>query len=216
MGIAVSGHGGDLGRDGDLRSGGNGKAVDQKGNGVRAAGRRDDGERMPPRIVGDVDLRAGAGAIDGGDFASDSGVGEFKFGVAVVETGAVKSDFVLAGGDGDRRDSVDVRRLPDVERVGEVRIVVTVGGLDNDDVLAVIGEAEMEERIPDKSFLGMREFAARGIGENQRGVQTVAVAGGAEIEEPMGVFGGVESEEVEVAIGIEPAEDGRRDGRDLR
>jgi hypothetical protein len=133
-----------------------------------------------------------------------------------VEAGAVEGDLMAAGGEGDGGDGVDVGGLADVERVGEVGVVVAVGGLDDDDVVAIGGEVEVEKGIPNEAFFGVGEFATVGVGEDESGVETVALAGGAEIEEPVGVFGGVETEEVEIAVGIEAAEYGGGRGDGLR
>lgn len=185
-------------------------------DGGGAAGFGDDGELLwAIGESGDDDFGAGGGAVGLGEAAGDLGVGEFERGGGIVEPGAVKGDFMAAGREGERSEGIDVGGLADVERVGEVGVVAGVGGLDGDEVVAIGVEGVGEEGVPDEAFLGVGELAAVGIEEDEGCIEAVALARGAEIEEPMGVFGGVETEEIEIAVGGEAAKDGGGDGDGL-
>src|SRR6266404_1833530 len=101
-----------------------------------------------------------------------------------------------------------MRRRTDIELIGEIRVEAHVGGLNDRVVVAGLVESVGDERVPDEGVFAVGDLAALRIEQDQGGVESVAVAGRAQVENPgLAFVRDAEAEEVEIAVKIETAVD---------
>ena len=109
-----------------------------------------------------------------------------------------------------------MRRLADIQLIGE-RWVHTARRLDDRRVFArVIVERVCEERIPDEVVLNVLQFPALCVEQDQRRIKPIAVTGRAEIEDPRLSLLGAEAKEVEIFFLVEAGVHRQRKRHGLR
>src|SRR5438094_10215185 len=89
-----------------------------------------------------------------------------------------------------------MRRGTDIELIGKVRVEAHVGGLNDRVVVAGLVENVGDEWVPDEGVFAVGDLAALRVEQDQGRVESVAVAGRAQVEDPGGALSwNVEAEE---------------------
>jgi len=204
IGLAIFGDAGDGdgGRDA-VAAGVAGCGIDEQFDGVGAAARGE--ERELDRAVGGGGGDAEAGAGRGAVHREDGTRGPFEAGFAVEAFAEERNLLLGAGRDGERGDGVEVRSLADIGFVGEGGVEADVRRLHDDEVFAGFGELVREEGIPDEPFFVVVDLGAVGVEQKEGGVEAIAIAGRAEIEDPAGAFCDADFVEVEVTVKVQAA-----------